>query len=246
MGTIDDWYQNRSHRGDLDPRRDFENDDVHDRLQFGELPQPDWLTPPDRSRDQRQPSAQPAKRKTLPAGGPGNRRRVQTAPAMPRWEAFVRRWLTQNPRGSNSACWAAAREAGFEKVSTKSVSRIRRAMAEDAYQHRERQRRLAESARAAEANKRASAANIRRKRAAARLDIQKAAEAIARKKAREREQANSSSQKRQNSQKPTNRVKPLRPPLNADRLGTPSRDYGPRCPACDMVPNGPTGLCRCS
>lgn len=246
MGTIDDWYQNRSHRGDLNPRRDFENDDTHDRLQFGELPQREWLAPPDRSRDHLQPRATPANKKARPAKGPA-KRRVKPASAMPRWEAFIRRWLAQNPGRSSTECRDAARAAGFPNVGKKTVAAVRRAIAEDALRHQERLRERQRRAElAADARDRASAASIRRRREAARRDVQKAAEAIARKKAREREQANSSIQKRQNGQKPTNRVKPLRPPLNTDRLGTPSRDYGPRCPACDMVPDGPTGLCRCS
>ncbi|WP_433716805.1 hypothetical protein ACQP2U_22645 [Nocardia sp. CA-084685] len=100
VGNIDDWYQDRAHRGDLDPRYDFENDDVRDPIQFGELPQREWAIQPARPRC-----------------------RTPTMASTSR-QAYVRRWLTENPNGSNLTCRDSAHGSGFTAVTKKMVSDV--------------------------------------------------------------------------------------------------------------------------
>ena len=43
MRRINDGFNNVAHLHDLDPRYDRENDDVRDRVEFGEAPQREWI-----------------------------------------------------------------------------------------------------------------------------------------------------------------------------------------------------------
>ncbi|MEU8894838.1 hypothetical protein [Nocardia sp. NPDC048505] len=180
MGSIDDWYQNRAHRGDLDPRYDFASDDRPDRLQFGELPQREWMVRPEKRGPRKQPVATAAKRKPS-ARKTKAHRRTRAERARPPWELFVRSWLHKHPNAGNSQCRAAAQRAGFP-IDKKAVASVRRALAAERAakptQGRDRgPQRLDEQARIAR--------QIEQNRAAARLQRQQAAAVVAEERATE-------------------------------------------------------------
>lgn len=101
MRRINDGFNNVAHLHDLDPRYDRENDDVRDRVEFGEAPQREWIPR-------------------------GTRIRSASTPPKGTWQAAVRRWMKRNPGRSYKACADAVAGMGHAGVTRAMVSEVMR------------------------------------------------------------------------------------------------------------------------
>lgn len=110
-GTVDDWYLDRSHLGELDARYS-PDDDVPDPYVFGEAP-PRRPTVPRSTR---------SRRRARPAENPH-----EPPPATSRgsWRSAAEKWLAKHPQRSNDDCFRALRLAGHTDVTRKLVKRLR-------------------------------------------------------------------------------------------------------------------------
>ncbi|HEX7301498.1 hypothetical protein [Lentzea sp.] len=107
MRRINDGYNNVAHLHDLDPRYDRENDDVRDRVEFGEAPQREWIPR-------------------------GTRARKTAATPKRRWHAAARAWVERNPQAGYKACAAAMVRMGYVGVTKATVSELMRQKPEPA------------------------------------------------------------------------------------------------------------------
>ncbi len=125
--SVNNWYSNRAHRSDEDPRYDPENDDPRDPFEFGAVRE---IRSPaggrrrgggHAARSTPRAAATPARR----AGGGSAARQVKnprvTPPSKARkqWEEFAKTWFSRNPTGSARACRDAARAAGLLHVTNR-------------------------------------------------------------------------------------------------------------------------------
>jgi hypothetical protein len=96
MPDINSWFQDRAHGEDQDPRYDFENDDVLDRPEFGELPA-------EREGTQRQQARGHAKRLSEPKPEPkSSKSKVASARGTSKKPRPPRPAKEEIPRGSLS------------------------------------------------------------------------------------------------------------------------------------------------
>lgn len=121
MRSINDWYDNSAHRGDLDPRYDPENDEVRDRPEFGEAPQREWIP---RGASGVRGSDSARRRSTV---------RKKAATSSTDWRGAVRTWLKLLPAGSYIKCRDAVRRAGYPGVTRKMVAEVARQMQASEY-----------------------------------------------------------------------------------------------------------------
>lgn len=126
VGSVDDWYMDRAHRGDQDPTYDPANDDTPDPFAFGEQPQREWVAKPSPG------SGRSAVRRRAKSGNKrdgksesrnARRKKPRQQPRVAPWRAQLRAWLSRNPRATVPESVAALERMGCEKVSIRSVAR---------------------------------------------------------------------------------------------------------------------------
>ena len=101
MRRINDGFNNVAHLNDLDSRYDRENDDVRDRVEFGEAPQREWIPR-------------------------GTRIRSASTPPQGTWQTAVSSWMKRNPHCSYKACAVAVVGMGHTGVTRAMVSEVMR------------------------------------------------------------------------------------------------------------------------
>lgn len=119
--SVNNWYSNRAHRNDEDPRYDPENDDPRDPFEFGAIRE---IRSPagERRRGGGRVARGTPRAAVTPApkvGGIPTARQVKNPgvslppKARKQWEEFAMKWFSRNPTGSARACRDAALAAGF-------------------------------------------------------------------------------------------------------------------------------------
>ncbi|SDF41821.1 hypothetical protein SAMN05216553_101540 [Lentzea fradiae] len=114
MRRINERFDNVAHLHDLDPRYDWENDDVRDRVEFGENPQREWVLFGTRGR---QAPRQQASRQRIPR---------QQAPRQRKegWVEAVHNWMKRNPHSSYRTCAAALTGMGYAGITRAKVASV--------------------------------------------------------------------------------------------------------------------------